>query len=62
MDNVARQFENDILKLLGMEGRHIAKMVLTLESNRIPTIEVQEFLNSEPSVLVTRTYTVTGVN
>lgn len=62
MDKVFRQFENDILRMLGMEGRRVTKLVLTFESNKIPTIEVSEFLYSAPDVLVTKTYTVTEVN
>jgi hypothetical protein len=62
MDNIAHQFENDILRMLGMEGRRITKMVLTFESHQIPIIEVQEVLVSAPDVLVTRIYTVTEVN
>lgn len=62
MDKVFREFENDVLRMLGMEGRRVRKMVLTFESNQIPTIEVQEFLHSAPDVLVTKRYTVTEVN
>lgn len=62
MDKVFREFENDILKMLGMEGRRVTKLVLTFESNHIPTIEVSEFLHSAPDVLVTKKYTVTEVN
>lgn len=62
MDNVARQFENDILRMLGLEGRRIEKMVLTFEVGQVPTIDVREVLNSESDVLVTRIYTVTEVN
>lgn len=62
MANIAHQFENDILKMLGMEGRLIEKMVLTFEAKQAPIIEVREFLKSESDVLVTRIYTVTEVN
>lgn len=62
MDKVFREFENDILRMLGMEGRRVRKMVLTFESNHIPTIEVSEFLHSAPDVLVTKKYTVTEVD
>lgn len=62
MDNVARQFENDILRMLSLEGRRIEKMVLTFEVGQVPTIDVREVLNSESDVLVTRIYTVTEVN
>lgn len=62
MDKVCREFENDILKMLGMEGRRVRKMVLTFEANQIPTIEVSEFLHSAPNVLVTKKYTVVEVN
>lgn len=62
MDKVFSQFENDILRMLGMSGRNVRKLVLTFENNQIPTIEVQEFLHSAPDVLVTKTYTVTAVD
>lgn len=62
MDKIARQFENDILKMLGMDGRGITKMVLTFERDQTPIIEVQETLFSVPDVLVTRVYTVIEVN
>lgn len=62
MVDAARQFENDILRMLGMEGRRISKMVLTFESDHTPSIEVREFLNSESDVLITRVYSVTEVN
>jgi hypothetical protein len=62
MVNAARQFENDILRMLGLEGRRIEKMVLTFEAKQVPIIEVREFLTSESDVLVTRIYTVTEVN
>jgi len=62
MDNVFHQFENDILGILGMQGRDIRKLVLTFEHGQIPTIEISEFLLSTPDVLVTKTYTVAEVN
>lgn len=62
MGNVERQFENDILRMLGMDGRLIRKMVLTFETGQVPIIEIEEFLKSESGVLVTRIYTVTEVN
>jgi len=62
MDKVAEEFEKDILRILGMQGRNIRKLVLTFKYDQIPTIEVSEFLCSPPDVLVTKTYTVTEVN
>lgn len=62
MSDIQKQFELDLLTMLGLQGRSIKKLVFTLEQGLPPSIEVSEFLFSVPDVLVTKTYTVTEVN
>lgn len=54
-----RDFTSDLLKMLGLQDRHIKKLVLTCEANTPPIIETVEYLYGGAAETINRTYRLT---
>ncbi len=50
--NLTPELSQMIIKALGLQGRHITKMILTIESGKVPTLELTEQLLSSNTIKV----------
>lgn len=57
-----REFENVLLKVLGLYGRDIARLSVTVAAGEPPRVEFTEILCREPLDEVTRMFEATSVN
>lgn len=60
MDNenskTIKQFNLDVLQLLGLGGRGLRKLTLTIEVGKAPLILAEEVLEDPPGTVVAKSY------
>lgn len=44
---ISNKFCNEVLRALGLEGRPITKLVITLESNRVAEVQITEMIEQD---------------
>mgnify|MGYP001576484670 FL=1 len=54
-----KQFNLDVLQLLGLSGRGLRKLTLTIEAGKAPLILAEEVLVDPPGTVVTKSYQLT---
>lgn len=58
----AREFENILLKALGLYGRDVTRLTVTVAAGEPPRVQFSEIVSRDPLDEVTRAFEVTSLN